>query len=104
MDSFAVLLTLSMNGDFSLELNPSLYICEGRGEGGGEGGAGDQRDVICDTIDKMAVDMVVLCSHGYGLIMSVSNYCVKKIKRPILIVKKPKNCSANSTVEVGMML
>ncbi|KAI3772997.1 hypothetical protein L6452_04193 [Arctium lappa] len=37
-------------------------------EGGCEGGARDPRDVICETGDKMAVDMVVLSSHGYGLI------------------------------------
>ena len=29
---------------------------------------GDPRDVICDAAEKMGVDMVVLGSHGYGLI------------------------------------
>ncbi|KAI3745601.1 hypothetical protein L6452_08002 [Arctium lappa] len=28
----------------------------------------DPRDVICETTNKMVVDMVVLCNHGYGLI------------------------------------
>ncbi|XP_024979982.1 universal stress protein A-like protein isoform X2 [Cynara cardunculus var. scolymus] len=64
--------------------------------------AGDPRDVICEAAEKMAVDMVVLGSHGYGLIKraflgSVSNHCAQNIKRPVLIVKKPKNHSANST-------
>lgn len=29
---------------------------------------GDPRDVICSAAEKMGVDMVVLGSHGYGLI------------------------------------
>ena len=29
---------------------------------------GDPRDVICDAAERMGVDMVVLGSHGYGLI------------------------------------
>ncbi|GJW34187.1 universal stress protein A-like protein [Tanacetum coccineum] len=29
---------------------------------------GDARDVICNAAEKMGVDMVVLGSHGYGLI------------------------------------
>ncbi|XP_024980410.1 uncharacterized protein LOC112517267 [Cynara cardunculus var. scolymus] len=56
---------------------------------------GDPRDVVCEVAEKMAVDMVVLGSHGYGLIKraflgSVSNHCAQNIKHPVLIVKKPK--------------
>ncbi|KAI3715609.1 hypothetical protein L6452_22595 [Arctium lappa] len=56
---------------------------------------GDPRDKICEAAEKMAVDMVVLGSHGYGLVKraflgSVSNHCAQNIKRPVLIVKKPK--------------
>lgn len=28
---------------------------------------GDPRDVICQTAEKLNVDMVVMGSHGYGL-------------------------------------
>lgn len=29
---------------------------------------GDPRDVICKTAEKLGVDMVVMGSHGYGMI------------------------------------
>ncbi|KAJ0513905.1 putative universal stress protein A family [Helianthus annuus] len=62
---------------------------------------GDPRDVICDVGEKMGVDMMVVGSHGYGLIKraflgSVSNHCAQNSKCPVLIVKKPKNTAANS--------
>ncbi|XP_076903052.1 uncharacterized protein LOC143558006 [Bidens hawaiensis] len=63
---------------------------------------GDPRDVICNVAEKMSVDMVVLGSHGYGLIKrallgSVSNHCAQNCKCPVLIVKRPKNVAETST-------
>ncbi|KAK1417695.1 hypothetical protein QVD17_26829 [Tagetes erecta] len=63
---------------------------------------GDPRDVICNVAEKMCVDMVVLGSHGYGLIKraflgSVSNHCAQNSKCPVLIVKRPKYSAATST-------
>ncbi|XP_076933045.1 universal stress protein PHOS32-like [Bidens hawaiensis] len=63
---------------------------------------GDPRDVICNVAEKTSVDMVVLDSHGYGLIKraflgSVSNHCAQNCKCPVLIVKRPKNVAATST-------
>ncbi|XP_059652319.1 universal stress protein A-like protein isoform X4 [Cornus florida] len=57
---------------------------------------GDPRDVICQMAEKLGVDMVVMGSHGYGLIKrtflgSVSNHCAQNVKCPVLIVKKPKS-------------
>ncbi|KAI5587154.1 hypothetical protein BDE02_05G012500 [Populus trichocarpa] len=56
---------------------------------------GDPRDVICAVAEKLHVDVVVMGSHGHGLIKraflgSVSNHCVQNVKCPVLIVKKPK--------------
>ncbi|KAH7865247.1 hypothetical protein Vadar_004141 [Vaccinium darrowii] len=61
---------------------------------------GDPRDVICQMTEKLAVDMVVMGSHGYGMIKraflgSVSNYCVQNVKCPVLIVKRPKSTTPN---------
>ncbi|KAL8155454.1 universal stress protein A-like protein [Apium graveolens] len=62
---------------------------------------GDARDVICETAEKLNVDMVVLGSHGYGALKraflgSVSNHCAQNIKCPVLIVKRPKKASPTS--------
>ncbi|THG21264.1 uncharacterized protein LOC114258637 [Camellia sinensis] len=59
---------------------------------------GDPRDVICQTVEKSGVDMVVLGSHGYSLITrvflgSVSSHCAQKVKCPVLIVKRPQSTS-----------
>ncbi|KAL3349772.1 hypothetical protein AABB24_022707 [Solanum stoloniferum] len=56
---------------------------------------GDARDVICQAAGKLHVDMLVMGSHGYGVIKraflgSVSNHCAQNVKCPVLIVKKPK--------------
>ncbi|KAJ6823895.1 universal stress protein PHOS34-like [Iris pallida] len=56
---------------------------------------GDPRDVICEVVEKLGADMLVMGSHGYGLIKrtflgSVSNHCAQKAKCPVLIVKRPK--------------
>ncbi|CAN6467875.1 unnamed protein product [Victoria cruziana] len=58
-------------------------------------GCGDARDVICDMVEKVGADILVMGSHGYGLIKraflgSVSNHCAQNVKCPVLIVKKPK--------------
>ncbi|XP_052147481.1 universal stress protein PHOS34-like [Oryza glaberrima] len=57
--------------------------------------SGDPRDVICDATEKMAADLLVMGTHGYGLIQraflgSVSNHCAQNCKCPVLIVKRPK--------------
>ncbi|XP_078160077.1 universal stress protein PHOS34-like isoform X1 [Carex rostrata] len=55
---------------------------------------GDAREVLCETVEKIKADVLVLGSHGYGfikraLIGSVSDYCSKNAKSPVLIVKRP---------------
>ncbi|KAF7042365.1 hypothetical protein CFC21_051999 [Triticum aestivum] len=53
---------------------------------------GDARSVICDMVDKLGADLLVMGSHGYGflkraLLGSVSDYCVRNANCPVLIVK-----------------
>ncbi|KAJ4764446.1 Adenine nucleotide alpha hydrolases-like superfamily protein [Rhynchospora pubera] len=55
---------------------------------------GDARDVICTTVDRIKADILVMGSHGYGFIKrafigSVSDYCSKNAKCPVIIVKRP---------------
>ncbi|KAE8675428.1 USP-like protein isoform 3 [Hibiscus syriacus] len=62
--------------------------------------SGDPRDVICEAADKIKADVLVMGTHGYGLIKraflgSVSNHCAQNVKCPVLIVKKPK-CSSSA--------
>ncbi|XVE63115.1 hypothetical protein DITRI_Ditri06bG0174000 [Diplodiscus trichospermus] len=62
---------------------------------------GDPRDVICEVAEKIKADVLVLGSHGYGLIKraflgSVSNHCAQHVKCPVLIVKKPKGSSSGT--------
>ncbi|XP_058756384.1 universal stress protein A-like protein [Vicia villosa] len=57
---------------------------------------GDPRDVICQAVQRLGVDILVMGSHGYGVIKraflgSVSNHCAQNVKCPVLIVKKPKS-------------
>ncbi|KAG5226225.1 universal stress protein [Salix suchowensis] len=57
---------------------------------------GDPRDFICQIVEKLHVDMLVMGSHGYGVIKraflgSVSNHCAQNVKCPVLIVKRPKS-------------
>ncbi|KAA8545237.1 hypothetical protein F0562_020021 [Nyssa sinensis] len=61
---------------------------------------GDPRDVICQMAQELEVDVVVMGSHGYGLIKraflgSVSNHCAQNVKCPVLIVKRPKSSAGN---------
>lgn len=63
---------------------------------------GDARDVICQVAEKSHVDLVVMGSHGYGIIKraflgSVSNHCAQNLKCPVLIVKKPKSDTSTSS-------
>ncbi|XWS58109.1 hypothetical protein CRYUN_Cryun08bG0006500 [Craigia yunnanensis] len=62
---------------------------------------GDPRDVICEVAENINASVLVMGSHGYGLIKraflgSVSNHCAQNVKCPVLIVKKPK-CSSSGT-------
>ncbi len=62
---------------------------------------GDAREVICEVAEKLRVDLVVMGSHGYGLIKraflgSVSNHCAQNAKCPVLIVKRPKTVTATT--------
>ncbi|KAJ7558012.1 hypothetical protein O6H91_04G021400 [Diphasiastrum complanatum] len=54
---------------------------------------GDPRDNICDFLEESHADMLVIGSHGYGtmkraLLGSVSDYCARYAKCPVLVVKK----------------
>ncbi|PIN06637.1 hypothetical protein CDL12_20806 [Handroanthus impetiginosus] len=58
-------------------------------------GSGDAKDVICMAVDKLGADILVMGSHDYGffkraLLGSVSNYCAKHVKCPMVVVKRPK--------------
>ncbi|XP_043721620.1 universal stress protein A-like protein isoform X2 [Telopea speciosissima] len=64
-------------------------------------GNGDPRDVICEVVEKLAADLLVVGTHGYGFIKraflgSVSNHCAQNVKCPILIVKMPKSVGTSS--------
>ncbi|XP_010523981.1 PREDICTED: universal stress protein A-like protein [Tarenaya hassleriana] len=55
-------------------------------------GRGDAKEVICNTVEKLRADTLVMGSHGYGffkraLLGSVSEYCAKRARCPVIIVK-----------------
>ncbi|MBA0801476.1 hypothetical protein Gohar_011842 [Gossypium harknessii] len=57
---------------------------------------GDPRDVLCEAVDKHHATILVLGSHGYGIVKravlgSVSDYCAHHAHCSVMIVKKPKN-------------
>ncbi|XP_047336647.1 universal stress protein PHOS34-like [Impatiens glandulifera] len=59
-------------------------------------GTGDAKDVICFAVEKLKADVLVMGSHDYGffkraLLGSVSDYCAKHVKCPLVVVKSPKN-------------
>ncbi|EFJ36115.1 hypothetical protein SELMODRAFT_79236 [Selaginella moellendorffii] len=54
---------------------------------------GDPRDSICDAVEKIHADLLVMGSRGHGAIKrtflgSVSDYCTHNAKCPVLIVRK----------------
>lgn len=55
---------------------------------------GDPRDAICEAVEKLHADFLIIGSHGYGALKraflgSVSDYCAHNAKCPVVIVKKP---------------
>ncbi|XP_030543186.1 universal stress protein PHOS34 [Rhodamnia argentea] len=55
-------------------------------------GKGEAKAVICNAVEKLRADTLVMGSHGYGfmkraLLGSVSDYCSKHVKCPMVIVK-----------------
>jgi nucleotide-binding universal stress UspA family protein len=58
-------------------------------------GSGEAKDVICTAVDTLGADILVMGSHDYGffkraLLGSVSDYCAKHVKCPLVVVKRPK--------------
>ncbi|KAE8668047.1 MJ0531-like protein [Hibiscus syriacus] len=56
---------------------------------------GDPRNVLCEAVDKHRASVLVIGSHGYGLVKravlgSVSDYCAHHAHCSVMIVKKPK--------------
>ncbi|WOH06259.1 hypothetical protein DCAR_0625682 [Daucus carota subsp. sativus] len=56
---------------------------------------GDPKDMICQIVQEIHVDLLVLGSRGLGMIKraflgSVSDYCVHHAKCPVLIVRPPR--------------
>ncbi|KAE9451010.1 hypothetical protein C3L33_17092, partial [Rhododendron williamsianum] len=56
---------------------------------------GDPKQAICDAVIKHNIDLLVLGDTELGKIQrfflgSVSNYCVRNAKCPVLVVKKPE--------------
>ncbi|KAL4296640.1 hypothetical protein GQ457_12G005680 [Hibiscus cannabinus] len=56
---------------------------------------GDPRNVLCEAVDKHQASVLVVGSHGYGLMKravlgSVSDYCAHHVHCSVMIVKKPK--------------
>ncbi|CAA7016169.1 unnamed protein product [Microthlaspi erraticum] len=56
---------------------------------------GDAKDMICQAVEQMHVDLLIVGSRGLGKIKrafigSVSDYCAHHANCPILIVKPPK--------------
>ncbi|KAJ4972746.1 hypothetical protein NE237_005920 [Protea cynaroides] len=56
---------------------------------------GDPKVAICNAVEKLNIDMLILGTHGWGtfkrtFLGSVSNYCVQNAKCPVLVIKKSK--------------
>ncbi|KAL3824092.1 hypothetical protein ACJIZ3_020121 [Penstemon smallii] len=54
---------------------------------------GDPKEAICEAVEKLNIDLLVLGSHGRKALQraflgSVSNYCVHNAKCPVLVVRK----------------
>uniref|UniRef100_A0A6N2MXL6 UspA domain-containing protein n=1 Tax=Salix viminalis TaxID=40686 RepID=A0A6N2MXL6_SALVM len=55
---------------------------------------GDPKEAICEAVERLNVQLLVVGSHNRGPVQraflgSVSNYCVHNAKCPVLVVKKP---------------
>ncbi|GMJ03302.1 hypothetical protein like AT1G68300 [Hibiscus trionum] len=55
---------------------------------------GDPKDKICEAVEKLNIELLIVGSHGRGAIQraflgSVSNHCVHNAKCPVLVVRKP---------------
>ncbi|KAG5240407.1 hypothetical protein OIU76_013792 [Salix suchowensis] len=55
---------------------------------------GDPKYAICEAVEKLNIELLVLGSHNRGPVQraflgSVSNYCVNNAKCPVLVVKIP---------------
>ncbi|KAF8109522.1 hypothetical protein N665_0095s0089 [Sinapis alba] len=60
---------------------------------------GDAKEMICQAVEQMQVDLLVVGSRGLGKIRrafigSVSDYCAHHANCPILIVKPPKEMTS----------
>ncbi|XP_043818011.1 universal stress protein Sll1388-like [Manihot esculenta] len=58
-------------------------------------GSGEAKDVICNTVEKLGADILVMGSHCCGflkraLIGSVSDHCAQHVKCLVVIVKNPE--------------
>ncbi|XP_062155217.1 uncharacterized protein LOC133863278 [Alnus glutinosa] len=56
---------------------------------------GDPRNVLCDAVDRHHATILVVGSHGYGLVKravlgSISDYCAHHAHCTVMIVKRPK--------------
>ncbi|XP_022726536.1 universal stress protein A-like protein [Durio zibethinus] len=55
---------------------------------------GNPKEKICEAVEKLDIELLILGSHGRGTIQrtflgSVSNHCVQNAKCPVLVVRKP---------------
>ncbi|CAN8238815.1 unnamed protein product [Cochlearia groenlandica] len=53
---------------------------------------GNPKEAVCEAVEKLGVDLLVVGSHGKGALErtflgSVSNYCVNNAKCPVLVVR-----------------
>ncbi|VVA94481.1 unnamed protein product [Arabis nemorensis] len=53
---------------------------------------GNPKEAICDAVEKLGVNLLIVGSHGKGALQrtflgSVSNYCVNNAKCPVLVVR-----------------
>ncbi|CAI5983200.1 unnamed protein product [Closterium sp. NIES-64] len=54
---------------------------------------GEPRESICDAVEQLGVQLLVIGSHGYGTVKraflgSVSDYCVHHAACPVVVVRK----------------
>uniref|UniRef100_A0A6N2MZC8 UspA domain-containing protein n=1 Tax=Salix viminalis TaxID=40686 RepID=A0A6N2MZC8_SALVM len=49
------------------------------------------QDVICNTVEKLRPDTLVMEPWLWALLGSVSENCAKRVKCPVVIVKHPRD-------------